>query len=113
MRRQTRAWSWRTCCGRSSFEVCNLLVRVSGFPQGGVPGTVVVGVLGQRSRMLKQEKTMRKMLVVVAVALLSCSLANFAVAQEKATSLEVVAKVKEAATALSKTHDLSQFNQKQ
>jgi signal transduction histidine kinase len=36
-----------------------------------------------------------------------------AVAQDKATAQEVIAKVKEAARALSKTGDLAQFNQKQ
>ena len=56
---------------------------------------------------------MRKMLVVVVVALLNCTLASLVAAQEKATPQEVVAKVREAAAALSKTHDLSQFNQKQ
>lgn len=56
---------------------------------------------------------MRKMLVVVVVALLSCTLASVASAQEKATPQEVVAKVREAAAALSKSHDVSQFNQKQ
>jgi cytochrome c len=56
---------------------------------------------------------MRKMLVVVALASLSFIPATFAVAQEQATPEEVVAKVREAAANLSKTHDLSQFNQKQ
>ena len=56
---------------------------------------------------------MRKMLVVVAVALLNSSLASFAAAQEQATPQEVVAKVREAAAELSKTHDVSEFNQRQ
>ena len=56
---------------------------------------------------------MRKILVIVVVALLICTLATVALAQEKATPQEVVAKVREAAAALSKTHDVSQFNQKQ
>ena len=54
---------------------------------------------------------MRTMLVVV--ALLGCTLAGAASAQEKATPQEVVAKVREAAATLSKTRDVAQFNQKQ
>jgi hypothetical protein len=56
---------------------------------------------------------MRKMLVVVAVALLSCTLASVALAQAKATPREVVAKVRDAAAELSKTHDVARFNKKQ
>ena len=56
---------------------------------------------------------MRKILVVVGLALLACNLASIAIAQETATPHEVVAKVREAAANLSKTHDLSQFKQKQ
>src|SRR5947209_3417096 len=54
-----------------------------------------------------------KKLVALAVALLIAALSSVAVGQEKATAEEVVAKVKEAASILSKTGDLAQFNQKQ
>ena len=54
-----------------------------------------------------------KILVALAVALLIAALSSVAVGQEKATAEEVVAKVKEAASILSKTGDLAQFNQKQ
>src|SRR2546422_6441279 len=54
-----------------------------------------------------------KALVVLGVVLLAFSLTNLVVSQDKATAQEVVAKVKEAASALSKTGDLAQFNQKQ
>jgi len=54
-----------------------------------------------------------KILVALAVALLIVVLSSVAVGQEKATAEEVVAKVKEAASILSKTGDLAQFNQKQ
>ena len=64
---------------------------------------------------LRKGRIMRinKVLVVLGVALLPFSLTNLVVAQDKATSQEVVAKVKEAASKLSKTGDLAQFNQKQ
>jgi cytochrome c len=55
----------------------------------------------------------RKILVGVAVALLNVALCTVAVGQDKATGQEAVAKVREAATTLSKTGDLAQFNQKQ
>ena len=54
-----------------------------------------------------------KILVALAVALLIVVLSSVAVGQEKATAEEVVAKVREAASTLSKTSDLAQFNQKQ
>lgn len=54
-----------------------------------------------------------KILAVVAVALLNVALCTVAVGQDKATAQEVVAKVREAASTLSKTGDLAQFNQKQ
>ena len=54
-----------------------------------------------------------KILVALAVALLIAALSSVAVGQEKATAEEVVAKAKEAASILSKTGDLAQFNQKQ
>jgi signal transduction histidine kinase len=54
-----------------------------------------------------------KMLASVAVALLSVALCTVAVGQDHATAQEVVAKVREAASTLSKTSDLGQFNQKQ
>ena len=55
----------------------------------------------------------RKILVVLAVAFSVVALSSVAVGQDKASAQEVVAKVKEAAHALSKTGDLTQFNQKQ
>jgi hypothetical protein len=54
-----------------------------------------------------------KILVVLTVAFLIVAVPSVAVSQDKATAQEVVAKVKEAANALSKTGDLAQFNQKQ
>jgi len=54
-----------------------------------------------------------KIFAGVAVALLSVALCTVAVGQDKATGQEVVAKVREAASTLSKTGDLAQFNQKQ
>src|SRR5205807_10123529 len=54
-----------------------------------------------------------KILVVLAVVFLIVAVPSVAVSQDKATAQEVVAKVKEAASALSKTGDLAQFNQKQ
>jgi len=54
-----------------------------------------------------------KILVVLAVALLIPALSSVAMGQDKATPQEVVAKVREAASTLSKTGDLAQFNQKQ
>src|SRR5713226_153889 len=54
-----------------------------------------------------------KTLVILAVALLIVALSSVAVGQDKATAQEVIAKVREAASALSKTGDLAQFNQKQ
>jgi signal transduction histidine kinase len=47
------------------------------------------------------------------MAILSAGLCAVAPAQDSATPQEVVAKVREAATTLSKTGDLAQFNQKQ
>jgi signal transduction histidine kinase len=54
-----------------------------------------------------------KILAGVAVVLLNVALSSVAVGQDKATTQEVVAKVKEAASTLSKTSDLAPFNQKQ
>ncbi len=54
-----------------------------------------------------------KILVVLAVAFLIVALSSVAVGQDKATAQEVVAKVREAASTLSKTGDLAPFNQKQ
>ena len=48
-----------------------------------------------------------------AVALASVALCAVAVGQDHATAQEVIAKVREAASALSKTGDLAQINQKQ
>jgi len=47
------------------------------------------------------------------VALLNVALCTVAVGQDKATAQEVVAKVREAASTLSKTGDVAPFNQKQ
>jgi cytochrome c len=55
----------------------------------------------------------RKILAGVTVAILNAALCTVAVGQDKATAQEVVAKVREAASTLSKTRDLAQFNQKQ
>ena len=52
-------------------------------------------------------------LAVLAVALLIVALPSVAVGQNKATAQEVVAKVREAASTLSKTGDAAQFQQKQ
>ena len=54
-----------------------------------------------------------KTLVVLVVALLIVAMSSVAVGQDKATAKEVVAKVREAASTLSKTGDLAPFNQKQ
>jgi len=54
-----------------------------------------------------------KILVLLSVALLIVALPSVAVGQDKATAQEAVAKVREAASTLSKTGDLAQFNQKQ
>ena len=54
-----------------------------------------------------------KILVLLAVPLLIVALSSVAVGQDKATAQEVLAKVREAASTLSKTGDLAQFNQKQ
>ena len=54
-----------------------------------------------------------RMFASAVVVLLNVGLCAVAVAQNGATPQEVVAKVKEAAGALSKTGDLSQFDQKQ
>ena len=57
--------------------------------------------------------TRRKIFSVVMMALLSVALCTVAVGQDPATAQEVVAKVREAASTLSKTGDVAQFNQKQ
>src|ERR1700685_3373991 len=49
----------------------------------------------------------------VAVAFLNVALCTAAVGQDNATAQEVIAKVREAASALSMTGDWAQFNQKQ
>jgi cytochrome c len=54
-----------------------------------------------------------KIFAAVTMALLSVNLCAVAVGQDHATAQEVVAKVREAASTLSKTGDLAQFNQKQ
>jgi cytochrome c len=56
---------------------------------------------------------MRKIIALATIALLSVGACSVAVAQDHATAEEVVAKVREAASTLSKTGDLAQFNQKQ
>ena len=54
-----------------------------------------------------------KSFAAAAVAVLSAALCTVAVGQDHATAQEVVAKVREAASTLSKGGDLAQFNQKQ
>ena len=54
-----------------------------------------------------------KIFALVAVALVIVALCTVAVGQDHATAQEVVAKVREAASTLSKTGDLTQFQQKQ
>jgi len=54
-----------------------------------------------------------KIFAGVTVALLNLALCTVAVGQDKATAQEVVTKVREAASTLSKTGDVAQFNQKQ
>jgi cytochrome c len=54
-----------------------------------------------------------KLFAGVAVAFLNVALCTVAVGQDNATAQEVIAKVREAASALSMTGDLAQFNQKQ
>jgi len=54
-----------------------------------------------------------KSLAAAAVAVLSAVLCTVAVGQDHATAQEVVAKVREAASTLSKGGDLAQFNQKE
>jgi cytochrome c len=54
-----------------------------------------------------------KIFAGVTMALLSVTLCTVAVGQDHATAQEVVAKVREAASTLSKTDDLAPFNQKQ
>jgi hypothetical protein len=56
---------------------------------------------------------MREIFAIVAVALLNVALPSVAVGQDHATAQEVVAKVREAASTLSKTGDLTPFKQKQ
>lgn len=53
-----------------------------------------------------------KFTVFLVVVLLIVAMSSVAVGQDKATAKEVVAKVREAASTLSKTGDLAQFNQK-
>jgi cytochrome c len=53
-----------------------------------------------------------KIFTAVAMALVNVALSTVAVGQDKATPQEVIAKVHEAASTLSKTSDLEQFNQK-
>lgn len=54
-----------------------------------------------------------KILTVVAAVFLVATLSGVAAAQDHATAQEVVAKVREAAAALSKTGDVKQFDEKQ
>ena len=54
-----------------------------------------------------------RMFAAVTLALLILALCLVAVGQEKATPEEVIMKVREAANTLSKTRDVSEFNQKQ
>ena len=56
--------------------------------------------------------TKTKILTIVTVAGLMLALLGIATGQEKATPQELVAKVREAASVLSKTGDVAQFNQR-
>jgi cytochrome c len=55
----------------------------------------------------------RKILAFVGIALVTAALCAVAVAQDRATAEEVVKKVREAASTLSKTSAVAQFNDKQ
>ena len=52
-------------------------------------------------------------ILVVVAALPIVALSSGAMGQDKATAREVVAKIREAARTLSRTHDLAPFNRKQ
>ena len=54
-----------------------------------------------------------RIFAVVTLALLNIALSIVAVGQDKATAEEVIIKVREAASTLSKTGDVAEFNQKQ
>jgi cytochrome c len=54
-----------------------------------------------------------RIFAAAAVAVLNVALCTVAVGQDHATAQDVVAKVREAASALAKTGDVAQFNQKQ
>jgi hypothetical protein len=56
---------------------------------------------------------MRKIVAILAIAVFAIAMPKTLMAQDHATPQEVVAKVREAAAALSKTGDVAQFNQKQ
>jgi len=56
---------------------------------------------------------MRNTNIFVVVAALPIALSSVAVGQDKATAREVVAKIREAARTLSRTHDSTPFNRKQ
>ena len=56
---------------------------------------------------------MRTILTVVLVTLVALGASSIAFAQDKATPEEVIAKVRQAAAALSKSGDLEQFKQQQ
>ncbi len=53
-----------------------------------------------------------RIIVALAVALVNVGLCTVAAAQERATAQDVVAKVRDAASALAKSGDLTQFNEK-
>jgi cytochrome c len=55
---------------------------------------------------------MRKIFAIAALALVYVAVPMVAIAQDHATAEEVVAKVREAASTLSQTHDLTPFTQK-
>jgi cytochrome c len=55
---------------------------------------------------------MRKLTAILMAASLCFVLSSLAIGQDHATAEEVVAKVREAAGVLAKTHDLAQFSQK-
>jgi cytochrome c len=77
--------------------------------------TAEMGVDWGRFSSQKRRSHMKssKIFALVAVALVSVALCTVAVGQDHATPQEVVAKVTEAASTLSKTGDVTQFDQKQ
>src|SRR5450755_668263 len=72
-----------------------------------------VGPLCESRKKKRSHMKTSKIFAAAAVAVLSAALCTVAVGQDHATAQEVVAKVREAASTLSKTGDPAQFNQKE